>query len=69
MKTAARAIRVFSLACLVTPFVRAVDKTTLEEIWDTAILYNTSDRHGLKKFAITGRLHGDYENFDELTKA
>jgi phosphate-selective porin OprO/OprP len=65
MKTAARTLGILPFAFLCPSFAETVDATAIKAVWDTAILYNIPDNHGLQKFAITGRLHGDYENFEE----
>jgi len=65
MKIAVRTLGIFSIAFLSPTFAETVDTTTIKEIWESTVLYNNPSENGLKKFAITGRLHGDYENFGE----
>ena len=68
MKTAAQTLGVLSLAFLCPSFAETVDTTAIKAVWDTAVLYKIPDNHGLQKFVITGRLHGDYKNFDDTAQ-
>ena len=36
-----------------------------DSIWDRVVFYDDSHNNALKKFAFTGRLQGDYYNFDD----
>ena len=40
-------------------------KSAYDSIWDRVVLYDDSRNNALKKFAFTGRLQGDYYNFDD----
>ena len=40
-------------------------KSAYDSIWGRVVLYDDSRNNALKKFAFTGRLQGDYYNFDD----
>ena len=65
MKTVIRTLGILFFACPSPTFAETVDKTDLERLWSKTVLHGMADNDWLKKFAITGRLHGDYKNFDE----
>ena len=41
------------------------EESTYDNIWNRVVFYDDSDNNALRKFAFTGRLQGDYYNFDD----
>ena len=41
-------------------------KSAYDSAWNRVVFYDEPNSNTLKKFAFTGRLQGDYYNFDEL---
>ena len=41
------------------------EESTYDNIWNRVVFYDDSHNNTLKKFAFTGRLQGDYYNFDD----
>ncbi len=41
------------------------EESAYDSVWNRVVFYNRSDSNTLKKLAFTGRLQGDYYNFDD----